>query len=220
MRATGVTVLANNEALYITAYDQSAYNPSGTVTSYVNPGWLFGFAIGSGGLTPISGSPYQAGVKPTALAADPTDRFIYVTDYASNELIGYTLQSGNMPASMLAGPFKAGEQPTAVTIDPRGLYIYVADALSSSVSPYTITLSSGVPSAINQVSGTNVNNTTTDTQPVAIVVDPALGRYVYTANNLGNDMSGFRLDPNTGGLSYSHFPFPGQRVSSPRAIPT
>ncbi len=209
MRATGVTVLANNEALYITAYDQSAYNPSGTVTSYVNPGWLFGFAIGSGGLTPISGSPYQAGVKPTALAADPTDRFIYVTDYASNELIGYTLQSGNMPASMLAGPFKAGEQPTAVTIDPRGLYIYVADALSSSVSPYTITLSSGVPSAINQVSGTNVNNTTTDTQPVAIVVDPALGRYVYTANNLGNDMSGFRLDPNTGGLSYSQStPYP------------
>lgn len=201
MLATGVTVLANNSALYVTAYDQSAYNPGGTVTSNVNPGWLFGFAIGtSGALSPTAGSPYEAGVKPTSLAADPTNRFLYITDYASNQLIGYTLQSGEVPEFMVAGPFKAGSEPSAVTIDPRGLYIYVANALSSTVNPYTITLSSGIPSAIV---GTASANTVlvTDTQPVSIVVDPALGRWVYTANYLGNDISGFYLNPNTGALS-------------------
>ena len=92
---TGVTVLANNNAVYVTAYDQSAYNPGGTTTSTANPGWVFGFAIGSGGaLTPTNGSPYKAGVKPSALAADPTNRFVYVTDFASNELIGYGVRYG------------------------------------------------------------------------------------------------------------------------------
>ncbi len=41
----------------------------------------------------------------------------------------------------------------------------------------------------------------TDTEPVSIVVDPSLGRYVYTANYLGNSVSGFRLNPETGALS-------------------
>jgi 6-phosphogluconolactonase len=208
MAATGVTVLANNDAVYVTAYDQSAYNPGGTVTSTANPGWLFAFTPGTTGtLAPISGSPYQAGVKPTALAADPTSRFLYATDYASNELIGYTIETGDVPEYMVAGPFKTGSEPTAVTIDPRGLYIYVADALSSNVSAYTITLSTGIPSAVVSVTGSS--STTTDTQPVSILVDPALGRYVYTANYLANDASGFRLDPNTGALSFAQStPYP------------
>ena len=88
---TGVTVLANSTAVYVTAYDKSAYNPGGVTTSNANPGWLFGFAVSSGGaLTAVAGSPYQAGVKPSALATDPISRFVFVTDYASNELIGYT----------------------------------------------------------------------------------------------------------------------------------
>ena len=54
MVPTGVTVLANNNvvqgnAVYATVYDQSAYNPGGTTTSTAHPGWVFGFAIGSGG---------------------------------------------------------------------------------------------------------------------------------------------------------------------------
>ena len=38
-------------------------------------------------------------------------------------------------------------------------------------------------------------------QPVSIAVDPALGRFVYTANYLGNSLSGFRLDPTAGTLA-------------------
>jgi 6-phosphogluconolactonase (cycloisomerase 2 family) len=36
---------------------------------------------------------------------------------------------------------------------------------------------------------------------VSIIVEPALGRFVYTANHLGNSVSGFRLNPDTGALS-------------------
>jgi 6-phosphogluconolactonase (cycloisomerase 2 family) len=204
---TGVAVLANNNTVYVTAYDQSAYNPGGTTTSNANPGWVFGFTVGSGGaLTAVSvgnpavtASPWKAGVKPSAIATDPTNRFVYVTDFASNELIGYTIQSGSNLDFMVNGPFKTGNEPKAVVVDPRGEYIYVANALDSSVSAFVITLATGTPSAAVNPTGSATNST--DTTPVAILLDASLGRFVYTANQLGNSVSGFKLNPDTGTLT-------------------
>jgi 6-phosphogluconolactonase len=218
---TGVNVLANNSvvkgnAVYVTAYDQSAYNPGGTTTSTAHPGWVFGFAIGSGGaLAPSSGSPYQAGVKPSSIVSDPTDRFVYVTDFASNQLIGYGIQGGSMLSFLINGPFRTGNEPQSVAIDPRGKYMYVANALDSSVSAYVIDLSTGTPSAAVNPTGSSTNST--DTEPLSVAVDPALGRFVYTANYLGNSVSGFRLDPNAGNLSPTQAtPYPSDQ--KPTAI--
>jgi 6-phosphogluconolactonase len=197
---TGVTVLANSNAVYVTAFDKSAYNPGGGTTSNANPGWIFGFSIGTNGaLTPVSGSPYQAGVKPSALATDPTSRFVYVTDFASNELIGYTVLANDTLDFMVNGPFKTGNEPSAITIDPRGIYIYIANELDNSVSAYSIALPTGTPSTV--VNPTAGNSNSTDTEPVSIIVDPSLGRFVYTANSVGDSVSGFRLNPNTGAIS-------------------
>ena len=204
---TGVTVLANNKAVYVAAYDQSAYNPGGTTTSTANPGWVFGFAIGSSGaMSPISAgspavavSPWKAGIKPSAIAADPTSRFVYITDFASSQLIGYSIQSGSVLNFLLDGPFRTGNEPSAITIDPRGKYIYIADSLDSAVSAYTIDLSTGNPSGVTNITGNAAN--ATDTQPVAVLVDAALGRFVYTANRLGDDISGFEINTDTGAMS-------------------
>jgi 6-phosphogluconolactonase len=208
---TGVIVLPNGGAVYATVYDQSAYNPGGTITSTAHPGWVFGFAIdSSGNLAPSAGSPYQAGVKPSALTADPTNRFVFVTDFASNQLIGYGINSGSILKFLINGPFKTGNQPSSVAIDPRGKYMYVSNALDSSVSAYVIDLATGTPSAAVNPTGSATN--ATDTQPVSIGIDPALGRFVYTANFLGNSVSGFRLDPNTGTLSITQTtPYPSDK---------
>ena len=45
--------------------------------------------------------------------------YIYVTDYASNELIGYKIMGGNRLSYMTAGPFKTGNEPSAIAIAPR-----------------------------------------------------------------------------------------------------
>ncbi len=202
---TGVDILANNNAVFVTAYDQTAYNPGCTPTpscanSTANPGWIFGFGVGSGGaLSPSSSSPYKAGVKPSAIASDPTNRFVYATDFASNELIGYTVQTGSTLSFLLNGPFRTGNEPSAITIDPRGLYIYITNALDSSVTPYSIQLATGTPSAIVNVTGSQTDST--DTQPVAVVVDASVGRFVYTANHLDSSLSGFELNADTGALT-------------------
>jgi 6-phosphogluconolactonase (cycloisomerase 2 family) len=204
---TGVNVLINNatnlsttNGVYVTAYDANAYNPGGAVTSSANPGWVYGFTVGSSGaLSPASGSPYKAGVKPSALTSDPTNRFLYVTDFASNELIGYTIQTNSALDFLLNGPFKTGNEPSAIQIDPRGLYIYITNSLDSTISAFAIQLSTGTPSIISNVTGNASNGT--DTDPVAVVIDPGLGRYVYTANHIGDSVSGFGLTPNTGALA-------------------
>jgi 6-phosphogluconolactonase len=218
---TGVNVLANGNAVYVTAYDKSAYNPGGPpTTSNANPGWVFGFTIGSSGaLTPVSDSPFQAGVKPSAVASDPTSRFVFVTDFASNELIGYTVLSADTLSFMLNGPFKTGDEPSALTIDPRGTFIYVANSLDATVSAYAISLPTGTPSTV--VNATSGAGNSTDTEPLAIIVEPSLGRYVYTANNGGNDLTGFRLNASTGALTTAEaVPYPtGVKPTALAAVP-
>jgi DNA-binding beta-propeller fold protein YncE len=204
---TGVAVLASGNAVYVSAYDSSAYNPGGPTTSNASPGWLFGFLTSGGSLAPTPGSPYSSGVKPSGVAADPTNRFVYVTDFASNQLIAFGVYSGYQLNFLLNGPFKTGGEPSAISIDPRGRFIYTANALDNGVSPYVIDLATGTPSAAVNTTGSQAN--ITDTQPVAIAVDPALGRYVYTANFLGNSVSGFRLDPIAGTLKQTQAtPYP------------
>jgi 6-phosphogluconolactonase len=194
---TAVNVMANNSGVYVAAYDATAYNPGGVSTSSANPGWLFGFSVGSdGSLTPTAGSPYTAGVKPSGVASDVANRFVYVTDFASSQLIGYSIQSGDRLSFMVNGPFKTGNEPSALAIDPRGIFIYLSNQLDSTITGYTIALPTGSPATVLSSTGSQV--TATDTQPVAIAIDPALGRFVYTANHLGNSVSGFRFDTVSG----------------------
>jgi 6-phosphogluconolactonase (cycloisomerase 2 family) len=218
---TGITVLADNAAVFVATYDQSAYNPGGSTTSTANPGWIFGFAVGSGGaLTAATNSPYQAGVKPSALVADPTNRFVYVTDFASSQMIGYSILDGSTLRFLTNGPFKTGNEPSAIAIDPRGKFIYLTNQLDNTVGAFSIDLPTGTPTTIVNVLGSQLNST--DTQPVAIVVDPALGRFVYTANHLGNSVSGFVLDPTAGSLKAtqsSPYPVTGTKPTAIVAIP-
>ena len=152
-------------------------------------------------------SPYKAGIKPSALVSDPTNRFVYVTDFASNQLIGYTIQNGSTLNFLINGPFRTGNEPDSIAIDPRGKYLYLSNGLDSTVSAYVIDLATGTPSAAVNVTGAQSNST--DTTPVAIVVDPAVGRFVYTANQLGDSVSGFILNPDTGALTASQStPYP------------
>jgi 6-phosphogluconolactonase (cycloisomerase 2 family) len=196
---TGVAVMVNGNAVYATVYDQSAYNPNGTASSTAHSGWVFGFSVGStGALTATTNSPYQAGIKPFALTTEPNNRFVYVTDWASNQLVGYSIGTTGSLTYMINGPFKTGNQPTAIVVDPRGEYIYVTNALDNALSAYQITLASGSPSAIVNSASSAVYST--DSYPVALAVDPALGRFIYTANYSGDSASGFRLNADTGAL--------------------
>ncbi len=158
-----------------------------TVDSTTSTGYVFTFSIANGTLAPLNGGvPVVAGVQPSAIAIDPSGSYLYVTDAASNNIQSWSVSSGALTS---LGAFAAGNGPSAIVIDATGKFAYVANAQDSNVIPYTI--SSGALSRVLQ-NGAPVAYAT-DTQPVAIGIDPAMNQYLYTANFLSNTVSGFEL---------------------------
>ena len=120
---------------------------------------------------------------------------------------------------MVDGPFKTGNEPTSIAIDPRGI---LSTSPTRWIPRFRPTPSPCPPAPFHNVRipGSAPRNIT-DTHPVSIIVDPALGRFVYTANYLGNSVSGFRLDPNDGRLEQTQAtPYPtGANPTALIAVP-
>jgi 6-phosphogluconolactonase len=147
----------------------------------------------SGVLSPIG--TYPVGVAPNAAASDPTSKFLYVTDGAANQMIGFLVQVNGTLINMQT-PFKTDNLPDAVEVDPRGIYVYVANYNANDVSAYAIDRATG---NATQIAGATTYGV--DAGPIAILIEPAEGRYIYTANFLGNTVSGLFLNPPNGQLS-------------------
>lgn len=196
-------------------------NPVGVVASYYNHfvyvldqesspnATILGFSQNTttGALTTISGTSistvagktvatgYAAGVVPSAIAEEQTSRFLYVTDQIANQLIGYVVQPNGSLVPMVNGPFATGNFPINLTIDPRGRYIYVVNYNSSTVTGFAIDTATGTP-ALTVASG----SAATGTGPTCVAVDPSLGVYLYTSNNLDQTVTGAKLNAGTGAL--------------------
>ena len=155
---------------------------------------LSAFQVGSSGALTLIGT-YPVGVGPNAIASDPTSKFLYVTDGAARQMIGFLIQTNGTLINMQT-PFKTDDLPDAVQVDPRGIYVYVANYNANNVSAYTIDRGTG---NATQVSGSSPY--AVDTGPICLLIEPAEARYVYTANFLGNTVSGLALNPSTGALS-------------------
>jgi 6-phosphogluconolactonase (cycloisomerase 2 family) len=147
---------------------------------------------------------YGAGTTPSAIAEDPSARFVYITDEATNQLYGNVVANNGSLVAMTNGPFATGIFPVGLTIDPRGQFLYVANFSSNTVGAYAIDVASGTP-----VGSVGSASTTVDTAPMCVTVEPALGIYLYSANNLASTVSALQLDPHNGGLSQvQNTPFP------------
>ncbi len=176
---TAIAAPASGSSVYVSAYDSTA-----------GAGYIFAFAASGGTLTPINGGvPIAAGVHPSAIVSDPSGSYVYVTDFASGNILVYAVGStGLTPVS--GSPFAAGNNPSSIAIDSAGKFAYVANAQDSTVTAYSI--SGGALSRIASYA--------TGTQPVAIGIDPSLNQYLYTANYLGDTVSGFQINASTGTL--------------------
>ena len=84
------------------------------------------------GPVPVIGT----GVAPVWAAVDPTNHFVYVTNFTSNTVSAFTL---NTTSGVVAGvgSFAAGARPGAVAVDPSGKFAYVANDRQQSTSPGT-----------------------------------------------------------------------------------
>lgn len=208
VQPTAAAILPNGSDLFVTAYDTTA-----------NTGYVFGYSIGTltcgsesiPTLTPLAGSPYRAGTQPSAVTGDTSSSYVYVTDLQGADILGYAVASGGLSplTSGVGGTnrFPAGNQPSAIVVNPTYPYVYVANQLDSTVGAYTISQGALQP----------LGTYATGTQPVAIGIDPSTNSFLYTANFLGNNVSGWQLNIHDGSLLVSQFsPFGANR--NPTAV--
>ncbi len=192
---TAVSVLANGSDVFISAWDATA-----------NTGYVFGFSVGTLScpnnaspyttiptLTAMSGSPWKSGIHPSAITGDASSAYVYVTDMTGSNIHGYSVASGTL-TELSSSPYPAGHQPSAIVADPSYPYVYVVNALDDTVNAYS--MSGGAL--------TSIGSYPTGLQPVAIGIDPSTNHFLYTANYLGNTvsgtLSGFELSPTAGTL--------------------
>jgi 6-phosphogluconolactonase len=193
---TAINVASSGSYLYVAGYDANT-----------NQGYVFGFAPGSDGtLATLPGFPVQVGTHPSAIASDSSGVYLYVTDSAQNVAYGFQIASGAL-TPLSGSPYATGSQPSAIVLDATSKYAVVANTQDSNVTVYSV--SSGSLSKLGTY--------TTGTQPVAIGIDPSLNQYIYTANFLGNTVSGFQLNLSDGSLLNSQLS-PSASNPNPTAV--
>jgi 6-phosphogluconolactonase (cycloisomerase 2 family) len=110
-----------------------------------------------------------------------------VVDKGKNSIGTFAVQpSGALKLQSSAG---TGNQPSALALDGDN-FLYVTNSTDSTVTGYSV------------ASGTLTRTSTnaSDTQPVAITVDPRHIGYLYTVNFLGGSISGYQINKNDGTL--------------------
>ena len=196
---TAVTIDSSGRFLYVSNY---GWPGSGTVSAYA-------IDATSGALTTIAGSPFAAGAGSSSIDADPTGRFVYVTNLLDDTLSAFSIDSTSGILSRLdADPVTAGIQdlsvanarPVSIAADPTGRFVYVATACGTSwvfgINVYG--LLTRVDSAPGGLCGAGGNT------PDTLALDPA-GRYLYMnaedPATGGNQITARTIDASAGTLS-------------------
>jgi 6-phosphogluconolactonase len=173
---------------------------AGTVSVYT-------FDQTSGNLTQAAGSPFAAGTSPTALDLDPSGKFLFVADQASNGVYAFSV-GGSSGLSLIAGsPFPTGTTPVNVRV--VGTSVYVANTGSGNVSAYSISGSG----ALTAISGSPFS---TGTNPVYVASGNS-GRLVFVANQGSNNISVFQVGSGGALSAVSGSPF-ATPTGNPAAI--
>jgi 6-phosphogluconolactonase (cycloisomerase 2 family) len=116
-----------------------------------------------GALTPVTGSPFPAGLGPVAISIDPNFNFLYVVDKGSNQISQYSfapgtgvltplspgsVSTGTTPVSLAVRPGATGTNLGNTTTNPTD-YVYVANNGGSTVSMFTLATSTGLLTVSN-----------------------------------------------------------------------
>lgn len=142
---------------------------------FLKNGNVSAYRIGNnGGLTPVLGSPFPAGVGPIAVVVDPWGRFVYVAnlgteDIKTENISGYRVEANGVLKPLLGSPFPDGQEPQGAAVDPFGRVLYVPNFFGK-LSGYSI----GSDGALTQVPGSPF----AAPPSLSVVVDP-WGRFVY-----------------------------------------
>lgn len=199
---TSLAVTPNGSFVFVTNTNAVVVTDSPPVTGTVPilpascpaSGTVSAFAVGSGTITEVAGSPFStgSGSQPTGIIADPNNSSIYVTDANLNQLYTYSIQSSG--SLSLAATIGTGTMPmsgTIVTPAASKKFLYVSNYIDGSLSIYS--LASAVPALVT-TSNAGASG------PLCVLADPYTQRYLYAADYIGGTIGGTEVNPADGTL--------------------
>jgi len=155
-----------------------------------------GFSLDSttGAATAIAGATVTTNFAPNGLAMDPLAGFLYVSTQTGNsgDVEGFSIDPVTGALTPLAGSPFASFIATGLQVHPSGKYVYVSDEVNG-IRAFSI---SGM-GALAEIAGSPF---AAGNEPFGVSVD-ITGRFLYTANFVSNNISGYTIDTNTGKLT-------------------
>ncbi|MDO8990766.1 MAG: beta-propeller fold lactonase family protein [Sideroxyarcus sp.] len=145
------------------------------------------------------GNPALMASNPRSVTVDPSGRFAYVANQASNNVSAYTIDATTGELTSV-GFVNAGGDPWSVSVDPSGRFVYLVNLGSNTVSAYTINPVSGVLTEIDQNGAAAGNALAVGTLPQSITVDPT-GRIAYLTVAGNHTLAAYNIHPVTGALT-------------------
>jgi 6-phosphogluconolactonase (cycloisomerase 2 family) len=180
------------------------------VTDKVNYALLNYSISSSGNLTLVPYNAISAGIPtgtvPSGVAVDPCNRFVYVSNSATNNNVSayricYAVSlNTNCPVAnfslleVTGSPYPAGDYPGPLLVDPYGKFLYVLDTGSNAISGYQI---SGVTGALTAFTGAP---TATNLEPTSIAIRKD-DSWMFVANLSSANISEYAISLSNGGLT-------------------
>jgi len=194
-QSLAIATIAAGAGLPATDYAYVANYGDGTVSQY---------RIGAGGaLSPLTPAatvgPPTGTSNPAALAVDPTNSYVYVVNYGSNNVSQWAIGTGGALTPLANPTVAAGAKPTAIAFDPvlgtngSPNYVYVTNSADNTVSEYRVTTGGG----LTPLSTSSIK---TGLAPTGIAIDPT-GKYLYVTNDTDATVSQYSIDATTGVLT-------------------
>jgi len=218
---SGAPVQAGNGA------DEAVIDPTGEyllVTNTLGSGpsggdiSVYSITAGTGVLTEVAGSPFDANEGPTQILFTHSGEFVYAVNPGLGMVSGFVFcppQRASQPQCSNAtgvltpapdSPVFSGDGAAALAVDGSDQFLYVVNPQASNPPPYSSTV--GNVSAFNIDSSTGALSpilgspftSTAGVGPAAIAVDPS-GRFVYAVSpGSSNSIWCFAITPTNGVL--------------------
>lgn len=186
---------------------------------------VFQFQVHQDGTLEALGTPnFPAGSNTSAVTPDTSRQFLYVANFAGNDLTLLDINQGNgnlsVPVSnsvvIPTNPpniFNTDAGPIALVMSPTAPFLYVANQTSGDISAYTVDPGAG---GLGTVQGSPFLITPA-TNPSAIAISPS-GNLLFTANATQGTVAAFTIS-STGQLAeVAGSPFSAGAGSTPVAI--
>jgi len=140
-----------------------------------------------------------------SITSDPTGKFVYVADLGLDWILTYQLDERKGLLSLANPPnvkVEPGSGPRHFSVHPSGQFGYVINELTCTVSSFNVNPSTGELKPLETLSALPPKVSMQQAYSGAELAIHPLGRFLYTSIRGHNSIALFRIDQNTGKLTY------------------